>query len=828
LFPDAEYDYTSSMRLGVAIISLLCAPVVCLAAQEPKPEPAKSPHEIFEQLNALRLDSSSVYHVAESNRLELRKGDIQISFEEGNLAFFLPVDGRITGMVFSGRGHTLSTPRGVMEKQQMARFLGAPVLDQEFISAYIRFTDDTADDILRQLHNANVATQINVPFISNWESLLSQLNPPHSLRILFGDLSRNPKSYFYAAVNGLVTGPFDVLLDMQRDEPFVLGQPRRVKDQAYYDVWAAYQLPNASPVIAPFHSIQYAIDTTVMPDNSLKSTTTLRARAETSEERVMFLQLSRALSVESITDEKGASLPFFQNEGMSLQERSVRGNDQLFVILSEAPARGAEFTLHFKYRGNVIEDAGNGVLFVGARESWYPHLGDTAEYANYELTLRWPRKLKMAATGTKLDEKEEGDFRVGHWRTEKPTALAGFNLGDYAVVTASTDAPSIDIYANHQLEQALTRRMDDSDIAPIPQTPYGLPRHPMSNGNASSFVPSPAAELKQIGKQIDSSIHFFETFSGPFPYRHLSVSQIPGTFGQGWPGLLYVSTYSFLTPAAQRRAGLSTESQEHFTEIVPYHEVAHQWWGNQVSWSSYHDQWIDEAIANYLAVLFAETQRDPNHTLRNWLERYRQRLVEKAPNEKVAAGNFGALTLGHRLTSSLSPDGFDAVIYSKGTWVIHMLREMLRQPGTKNPDARFVTLLQNLSKDYAQRALSTEDFQREVEKVMTPSMALEGGKSMEWFFEEWVRGAGIPHYKVEYNVQRTEKGYVVKGKIFQTRVPQSFIAPVPLYISGGSGGSVLLGTVAAAGQETSFRFTTQTLPRKILIDPRMTVLSTTE
>ena len=812
----------------MAIVALLCVPTSFLRAQDLQADPGKSPREAYQQLNALRLDSSAIYRVVEANRVELRRGDIQISFEEGNLAFFLPLDGHVTGMVFTGRGHALATPRGVMEKQQMARFLGAPVLDQDFVSAYIRFTDDSGEEILRQLHHSNVVPQPNISLVASWDSLMAQLNPSHSMRILFGELSRSAKPYFYAALNGLVTGPFDVLFDMQRDEQFLLGQPRRIKDQVFYDVWAAYQLPNSEPAVVPFHAVQYTIGTTVMPDNSLKGDTSLRLRAETQNERVVFLQLARALSVEKITDERDNSLPYFQNEGMSLQERSVRGNDQLFVVLSEPPPRGSEFTIHFKYRGNVIEDAGNGVLYVGARESWYPHLGDTAEYANYDLTLRWPRKLKLVATGTKLEEKEEGDFRVGHWRMEKPTTFAGFNLGDYAVVTASAGTPSIDVYANHQLEQALSRRLDNSDVAAPPASPYGMGRHPLVSGNVDILPPSPAAELKQIGKEIDSSIRFFETFCGPFPYRHLSLSQIPGTFGQGWPGLLYVSTYSFLSPAAQQRAGLSTASQEHFTNIVPFHEVAHQWWGNQVGWSSYHDQWIDEALANYLAVLFAETQRDPDHTLRTWLERYRRRLVEKAPNERVAPGDIGALTLGNRLTSSLSPDGFDAVIYSKGTWVIHMLREMLRQPGAKNPDARFIAFLQGLSKNYAQRALSTEDFQREVERVMTPSMALEGGRSMEWFFEQWVHGAGVPHYRVEYNVQHTEKGYVVKGKLYQTRVPPSFIAPVPVYASIGSGSSTLLGIVVAAGEETSFRFTTQKPPRKLLIDPQMTVLCTTE
>src|SRR6266576_4941360 len=162
--------------------------------------------------------------------------------------------------------------------------------------------------------------------------------------------------------------------------------------------------------------------------------------------------------------------------------------------------------------------------------------------------------------------------------------------------------------------------------------------------------PSPADALKQLGKEIDSAIRFYETFSGPFPFHNLSVSQIPGTFGQGWPGLLYVSTFSFLSREAQQRAGLTPTGQEHFTELVPYHEVAHQWWGNVVGWSSYRDQWIDEAISNYLALLFADTRGNPDHTLRVWLTRYRRQLTEKSPDADEPTGDIGALTLDRKST----------------------------------------------------------------------------------------------------------------------------------------------------------------------------------
>jgi hypothetical protein len=800
----------------------------CLLAPAVSPATERSAHELYDAIKALRIDPSNVYRIAPANHIQLRRGDAVLSFDEGTVTFFYPLDGQITGAVFSGRGHVLAAPRDPVEKQQMGRFLGAPVLDQEFINGYLRFTDDTAGELLRQFSAANLVAQTDTSVGAQWDAALAQLNPSYTLRILFDRLSPNPKPCFYAGLEGAATGPFDVVLDTQRDEQFLLGQVHKAAEKTFYDVWTSHRVPDAPVLPVAFRALHYSIEASISPNNSLDANASVRLRAETGTERVLAFQLSRALTIDSVTGDHNESLPFFQNEGMSLQERSARGNDYLDVVLPQSPAKHQEFTLHFHYRGNVIQDAGNGVLFVGARESWYPHLGDSAEFSSYDILLRWPRKLRLIATGSKLEEHEEGEYRAGHWKTEKPMSVAGFNLGEYASASIASGAHSIDVYANRELEEDLRKRLSapEADALSFPSARFG------STSTRHSVVPpppppSPADALKQLGKEIDSSIRFYETFSGPFPFHNLNVSPIPGNFGQGWPSLLYVSTYSFLPSEAQQRAGLSAASQEHFTELVPYHEVAHQWWGNVVAWSSYRDQWIDEAIANYLAVLFADTKKNPEHTLHVWLARYRKQLVEKLPGATETAGDIGALTLGTRLNSSKSPTAYEEIIYSKGSWIIHMLREMLRQPGARNPDARFTVLLQTLVTKYAYRALSTDDLQHEVEAVMTPGMDLEGGRSMEWFFEEWVRGTGIPRYRVEFTAHHTEKGYVIRGKLFQTGVPRSFVASVPLYASG-TGHSALLGTVVAAGPETSFHFVAPNLPRKIVIDPQLTLLCTSE
>jgi hypothetical protein len=814
LLRHAQSQYTTSMwpsALTFLPIILLCA--VSLNAQQ------APPRELLAALNRVQVDPAAIYKVDSSSRLELRRGDAKLLFEEGYLGFFTSLDGQVTGAVFSGRGHILAIPRDPVEKQQLAHFLGAPMIDQDFSSGYLRFTDDTASELRGDLQRAHIEPQANNAFIDGWQASVLSRNSAHSFRILLESYSKTPHPYFTATLGGVSQGSFDFVFDQDRDEPQLFGQSRKAGGLDYYDVWSSYCPPGIRPPPVAFHALSYRIETTIHLDNSINGISTIHVRAAQSGERLIPFQFSRLLNIEAVT--LGTeSLSSFPDSSSTPEERAASGNDLLYVLLPHPASAGDDIELTFRYHGNVIRNAGNGVLFVGARESWYPHLGDTASFSSYDLTFHWPRKLRLAATGTKIDEHEDGDTRTGHWRTEKPASVAGFNLGEYAFASLADSGYSVDVYANRQLEQALLSRLRQPEMDDISNALSG-PIGPQRGNHLRLQMPppSPADALKALAREIDSSIHFYENLSGPAPFHQLSVSQIPGTFGQGWPGLLYLSTFSFLPAETQQRAGLSESGQEHFHDLVPFHEVAHQWWGNVVGWSSYRDQWINEGLANYMALLFADSQKTPEHKLRLWLDRYRKRLVEKESAE-TAPAEIGSLDLGFRLNSSHDPEGFDLLVYGKGSWVFHMLREMLREPSTKNPDARFISLLHTLQAKYAYRALSTDDLQREIESVMTPAMGIEGRRSMDWFFADWVRGTGIPHYHIEYSARRSEKGFVVKGKLLQHGVASSFVAPVPIYSSNGG----YLGRVIASGAETPFHFNSTREPGKLLIDPQMTLL----
>src|SRR5262245_41635555 len=199
------------VRLGLLVVSLLAILPTPIRAAE------SSPRETLATLNALRLETEHVYTVAPADRVELRLGDLVLTFEEGKIAFYQPFDGKVTGFVFSGLGHALALPRDPVEKQQMARFLGAPVLDQRFVSIYARFTDGTAKELSGQLESAHVKRESDAAFGALWLPQIERLNPTHSFRILLERYS-TPRHFFHAGIDGILTGPFDVLMDDMRQE----------------------------------------------------------------------------------------------------------------------------------------------------------------------------------------------------------------------------------------------------------------------------------------------------------------------------------------------------------------------------------------------------------------------------------------------------------------------------------------------------------------------------------------------------------------------------------------------------------------------------------
>lgn len=784
-----------------------------LAAQSPLPLSSENPQQLYRSLASVRLDSSEVYAV---RNVSIRRDGVEFILEYGKLAFLQPVDGRITGAVFSGHGRIFAVPPDPAERSSLAQYVKVPLIDVDFGQAYFRFDDLTESRIAEQVTEQKSAEKGDPEFGAAWDSVISNLNVNSTPRVFEGLLSSKPAAYLYAALNSTPFGGFDVVVDENLAETVLIGQPRRVNGEDFFNVWTSYKAVNAPATSQDFVAISDAQETTIGNDLALTADAVLKLKCQLGGKRVLNLELSRFLQVESVTNAQGMPLAFFQNEDLRRRDLARKGNDALYVVLPNEATAGALYELRLKYRGTVIEDDGNGVYFVGARGSWYPHVAGPPQFSSFDLKFRWPRRLRLVATGEEIAHGADGDELTGEWRSTEPIVFAGFNLGEYAVETVP-GKPEIQLFANQQLEESIAELLRQNAI----REPFPFSRflHPL---------PTPAAVLKDLGKNLLDSVRYYELLNGPFPFSALDVSQIPGTFGQGWPGLLYLSTFVFLPPEAQQQAGLPQISQKEIQRLVPFHEVVHQWWGNVIAPATYRDNWIVEGMADYQSLMYDQQKKRPKPALQNWLLQYRDALTAKDPGTRRPIDDAGPLDFGYRLNSSNTPDAYRIVTYEKGAWVMHMLRMMLREPHAKNPDARFEALLKNMLTRYRHKTFSTLDFENEVARLMTPSMDLENSRSMDWFFDQWVRQTGIPQYSVDFTVHARKSGVLIEGALHQRGVSDVFTERVPIYELESQDRRIFLGSVVTTGPSTSFRLPARVRPVNLLIDPEHTILCRTK
>jgi hypothetical protein len=794
-------------------------------------EPGPDPRELLHQLNNASVDPSQVYALRNAQIIRDR---VKIYFNRGFVGLLKQTMGEINGAVFTGDGEVLLTPPTAVEKLSLGHFTQTLILEERFTTAYLRFTDATAKELLAQAHPPDPeSVEQPTGFVEQWNPVVLRLNPYYSLRVLQNLVGDRSRPYFHAQIRGSNLGVFELTVDERVPEAVRVGATRVSNGQTYGDIWCSFPSHTSAPSGRLLESDaavanSYTIRTQINADSSLEGHAEIELESRSAADRLLVFELSRQLRVSEVKDESGKSVVVLQDFPQEDGEAKERGNDQILVVLPAARAMREKYRLTFSYQGNVIADAGNGVLYVGAHGNWYPNLS-RHPFAAFDLTFRYPERLTLVASGRRVEESASDGWRQSHWLSDAPFPVAGFNLGAYNSRTRQVGGTTVEVYAAHDVEAELAKR----HVAAQP--PLELISRPLGGegrvpvGVAPREVPplDPAALLNPVADRAAHAVSYFETLFGPFPYSRLAVSQIPGTFGQGWPGLVYLPTLQFLAPGERREMGIDGTPALAEAQLQLAHEVAHQWWGNQVSWKTYHDQWLSEGFAAYGAALCMRTEKDGDRKFHELLQEYKLDLLSK-DKEGHTIESGGPIWLGRRLSTSLNPEGYNAIVYKKACWVLHMLRSMMRPPvameasgrsGVSAADEKFFEMLRVFLADYKGQAPSTEDFIRYAERYMTPASDLDHNRKLDWFFNEWVYGTGIPSYSLHATIKTLAPAkFVVEGTIDQTETPADYEMLVPVIAAYEKNGKVTLGRVAVSEGGGPFRFTTTTKPSRVAID----------
>ena len=740
----------------------------------------------YQDLRNIALGNESV----SVTDLKLKRDAATFVLHSGSVCFVPPVNGKITGAVFVGEGKFVLNPLIDSERKSL-RLLSENNEDEfteQFDRLVLRFTDGTYDEIKRA-STVGPARCDAGPLKDSQYTTRHRIKRNLEARLLEEVLSPSPRGYFIAFIHGR----------RYEDKELFEIEPNRDVDQVDFRTysenrrsgdWASFSLSEFQPGGRPFRIDHQQLDATFEKSGHLsgKATTTLVATRRGL--AVVPFDLFRSLRVQSVTTD-GQPLSFIQED--------KNEDSDVTVILPKPLDLGEKIVITTAYAGkDAIINTGGGNYYPVARMNWYPNEPDSAfgQYSKYDMTFHIPKGMKMAATGVLLSSSDQGDQNVSVWKSEAAQTVAGFSFGRFTEEQTRLTQPEyfIQSFANEESPDWVKQLKDvvNQDLFPVkPEELTG--RYEVALGTMST-----TSLNKKALAEGQFAVQLYTDYFGPSLFKHMQLTQQTAcNFGQSWPELVWIPICYYFDVSVRHQLGLQWRDKGYWKVVAP-HEVAHQWWGHTVGFSSGRDQWMSEGFADFSASLYLSfVEKDTKKFLTFWNDE-RELLLERNA-EGFRAIDAGPLTMGYR--SSNTRTGWDItrrLIYPKGAYILHMIRMMMydRHSG----DDLFKETMRDLVKTYRGKPATTEDFKAILEKHMTPEMDLDSNHKMDWFFNEYVYGTQLPTYKLDFSFDTAPGGArTLNLKVTQSNVDSNFKTLVPVYVELEDGKIVLLGRVRLIG-----------------------------
>jgi len=429
---------------------------------------------------------------------------------------------------------------------------------------------------------------------------------------------------------------------------------------------------------------------------------------------------------------------------------------------------GTRLTLVIDYRGKpkdglvITNDKDGKPSVVGDNwpdrvHHWIPSLDHPSAKATVTFNITAPAGLEVVANG-RLDHVETVATGQRTW-----TYSEGIPIPPYCMIIAAGQFARVE-----PLEKVLT---------PL-----------------SYYVPQSEKELVVKGfTPTIPSLQFFTQTVAPYPYEKLAMIVGATRFGGMENSSAIVFTSGLLSRTS--RDGLSkTYGIPSANVSLIAHEIAHQWFGDSVTESTWADLWLSEGFATYFAGLF--------------LQRYEGEAVFQAYMKNAATTAFGyekkkRTPIFDRDTENLF-DLLNANNYQKGAWVLHMLRSRLG-------DEVFFRGIRAYYEAHKSSVATTEDLRLALEKA--------SGKDLKPFFTRWVYDSGHPQYELTWQwVSAKNLRLVLK----QLQPGNPFLDPVPVVITTAGGKRDIV--LKPSGPELIETIQLRERPIGVEIDPRGTLL----
>lgn len=732
------------------------------------------------ELYKLRIPDEKIERV---HRIEIEHVDIKLTFENA-LLFYDNIPEFETALLVIGQGTLNFSPSDPQEKHQLEMIFKKRVLEDNLKYAYLRFSDHLFKNNIRiERATASQRSYVSEEEFNEAQSLFTKhyrrsFTIENSLNgELLSFLPSGEEAVFEFEGNRI--GTYSYIFSPFSEEEVNLFQWKEDKVISMYSPQEENKKKRMYLSFGRMTDIKnYEIDIAFEPkDSYISGKAKIHLSSQVAYLDGIKLKFNPALEILRIYDEERRELFYTQD----------RLRKYIYVYFIQQPERGEEVSIEVFYRGKLIPPHQTSDVIAGPQvveevfintpiryetwlytqsAYWYPSPPDD-DYFQARLKIICPPDFTCVANGEMIEqytlngmERVEDIEKMGNlafvFQTKYPVKYMSFIVG--------------------KLKEA------EEEFSLLPLKLY-----------KSSYLRNQKKGLLQEAKEI---IRFYEDKFGRFPYGKLSIiHRVWRRSGGHSPASFIVLNEMPVNPSSRRF--INRNSPVDFSRWKEYflaHEIAHQWWGQGMTWKTYHDQWLSEGLAQFSSLLYLADK---------YGDKILSSVFKQLSSWTKDKSEWGAITLGSRI-SYFDYDAFQSIVYNKACLVLNLLKDYLG-------DELFFEGLKTFFSEHKYGAAGTNDFTRVFERVSEQNLGL--------FFEGWLNSHLLPEVKAEHSYRKEGDRYLLEFVIRQQKKSFAF----PLWVEWSQNGQKVTKKLIIDDKVKQFKFDLEDKPRKIKVNPRKAV-----
>ncbi|HEY5462781.1 MAG TPA: M1 family metallopeptidase [Hanamia sp.] len=449
----------------------------------------------------------------------------------------------------------------------------------------------------------------------------------------------------------------------------------------------------------------------------------------------------KGMTVTSVT-KNGVTLNFSQDsQHLIINDRVQTKQVNRYTISYEGTPADGLIISNTKY-GHRSFFADN---WPNRAHNWIPCNDHLSDKATVDFLITAPDHYQVVSNGKLVEETNlSNHLKFTHWKEESPlpTKVMVIGVTDFAV-----------------------NNFAKVDCIPVSSWVYPQDRD-------SGFA------RYAIAKNI---LQWYISHIGPYAFEKLANVQSKTIFG----GMENASCIFYFENSVNTKD----------LESLMAHEIAHQWFGDNVTEQDWPHLWLSEGFATYMTDLYLKNKYGAD-SLKNILEEQRNEVIRF---DKKHTTPVVDTTESKHLMSLLNNNS-----YQKGAWVLHMLRRKLG-------DSLFWKGIRTYYKTYYGGNANTADLEKVFEKV--------SGQNLKIFFNQWLLSAGLPVLNVSWNYNKIKKTLSIEIEQIQNKFFE-----FPLEIGLEYGSKTIIKKFDIKDKTTKKVVLLDDEPGKIIVDPNVNLL----